>query len=71
MFATEAFVELPDTPVPEDVAARFQAALASLLHGGGVAAAVMTPEGTWVGAVGSADGVHDLDCSTASSASRA
>jgi D-alanyl-D-alanine carboxypeptidase len=60
-FPTQAFAGLPDTGVPEDVAAKFQAALASLLRDGGIAATVMTPEGTWSGAVGTADGVHDLE----------
>ena len=38
-------------PVPEDVAARFQAALADMADGGGIAATVMTPDGTWSGAL--------------------
>ncbi len=60
-FPTGAFAALPDDPVPGDVAARFQAALADMAHGGGITATVMTPEGTWSGASGKADGVHDLE----------
>jgi D-alanyl-D-alanine carboxypeptidase len=42
------------------VAAKFQAALADTADGGGIAATVMTPDGTWSGAFGKADGVHDV-----------
>jgi CubicO group peptidase (beta-lactamase class C family) len=40
------------------VAAKFQAALTDTE--GGITATVMTPDGTWSGAFGKADGVHDL-----------
>jgi D-alanyl-D-alanine carboxypeptidase len=59
-FPTGAFATLTDDPVPEDVAATFQAILDQMASGGGVAATVMTPEGTWSGAAGTADGVDDL-----------
>jgi D-alanyl-D-alanine carboxypeptidase len=61
-FPTAAFAALNDNPLPGDVAAKFQTALASLdsTAGGGVASTVTTPDGTWSGAVGTADGVHDL-----------
>ena len=59
-FPTNAFARLSDDAVPDDMAARFQAALDGLSAGGGIAATVMTPEGTWSGTAGTADGVHDL-----------
>jgi D-alanyl-D-alanine carboxypeptidase len=60
-FPTEAFAALSDDPVPEDVAAKFQAALTdAAYHGGGVTATLITPEGTWSGAFGKADDVHDM-----------
>ena len=60
VFATDAFADLSDDPVPESVAANFQAALADTADGGGIAATLMTPAGTWSGAFGKADGVHDM-----------
>jgi D-alanyl-D-alanine carboxypeptidase len=60
VFPTGIFAALSDDPVPGDVAAKFQAALADTADGGGIAATVMTPDGTWSGAFGTADGVHDL-----------
>ncbi|HUG95366.1 MAG TPA: serine hydrolase domain-containing protein, partial [Pleomorphomonadaceae bacterium] len=59
-FPTGAFAALSDDPVPEDVAAKLEAALADLAGGGGIAATVVTPEGTWSGAAGKADGIHDM-----------
>ena len=59
-FPTAAFAVLSDDPVPEAVAAKLNAALADIASGGAVAATVMTPEGPWSGAVGTADGVDDL-----------
>jgi D-alanyl-D-alanine carboxypeptidase len=61
-FPTAAFAALSDDPVPADLAAKFQAALASLdaAGGGGIAATVMTADGTWSGASGKADGIHDV-----------
>jgi len=60
-FPTETFAALSDDPVAVDVAARFQAALTDAVYdGGGVTATVMTPDGTWSGAAGKADGVHDM-----------
>jgi CubicO group peptidase (beta-lactamase class C family) len=61
-FPTAVFAALSDDPVSEDLAAKLQAALASWTDfgDGGMAATVMTPDGTWSGAVGKADGVHDL-----------
>ena len=59
-FPIAAFAALSDDPVPEDVALKFQAILADMAGGGGMAATVMTADGTWSGAVGKADGVHDV-----------
>jgi D-alanyl-D-alanine carboxypeptidase len=59
-FPTEAFAALSDDPVPEDVAAKFQAVLAEMAGGGGITATVITARGTWSGAAGKADGVHDM-----------
>lgn len=59
-FPTGAFAALGDGLVPGAVAARLEAALAATAGGGGIAATVMTPGGTWSGASGKADGVHDL-----------
>lgn len=60
-FPVEAFAALTEDPVPPDLAAKLQAALREMPpEGGGIAATVMTPDGTWSGAAGTADGVHDL-----------
>src|SRR5688500_8786200 len=59
-FPTEDFGALSEGPVPGDVAARFQEVLDDMAVGGGVAATVMTPFGTWSGAAGTADGIHDV-----------
>ena len=59
-FPTGAFAALSDQPAPASVAEKFQAALADMADGGGITAAVMTPDGTWSGGFGTADGVHDV-----------
>jgi D-alanyl-D-alanine carboxypeptidase len=59
-FPTGTFAALSRDPVPDDVAARLQAALDGMSGRGGIAATVISPEGTWSGAAGTADGVHDL-----------
>ena len=59
-FPTGAFADISEESFPEDVAARFQAVLDDMAAGGGIAATVMTPDGTWSGASGTADGVHDM-----------
>ncbi len=61
-FPTEAFAAITEDPVPDDLAAKFQAALAlhDVTGGGGMSATVMTAEGTWSGTTGKADGVRDL-----------
>ena len=61
-FPTEAFAFISEDPVTEEVAAKLQAALAQhdVTGGGGMSATVMTPEGTWSGTTGLADGVRNL-----------
>ena len=59
-FPTEAFADISEEGFPEGVAARFQAVLDDMAAGGGIAATVMTPDGTWSGASATADGVHDM-----------
>jgi CubicO group peptidase (beta-lactamase class C family) len=63
-FPTQGFAALSDAPVREATALKLQDALASMAGvagDGGLAATVMTAEGTWSGAVGKADGVHDME----------
>jgi CubicO group peptidase (beta-lactamase class C family) len=59
-FPTEAFADVREGPVSEDVAAKFQAALNDMAGGAGMAATVMSAHGTWSGAAGKADGVRDV-----------
>lgn len=59
----EAFADIRDNPVSADVAAEFQTALNKMsdLSGGvGMSATVLSSEGVWSGAVGTADGERDL-----------
>jgi D-alanyl-D-alanine carboxypeptidase len=59
-FPTAAFADISEDPVSEEVAAKFQAALRDMAGEGGIAATVMSPDGTWSGAAGKADGVRDV-----------
>ena len=59
-FPIARFAAINEGPVPEEMAAKFQTALEEMAGGGGIAATVMTPEGTWSGAAGTADGVDVL-----------
>lgn len=59
-FPIAAFAGISEDPVSEEVAAQFQAILNDMAGGGGMAATVMTPDGTWSGAAGKADGVRDV-----------
>ena len=59
-FPTTAFADIRESPVSTKVAAEFQAALRDMAGGGGMAATVMSPDGTWSGAAGKADGVRDI-----------
>src|SRR5918994_6233399 len=57
---TSAFADIREDPVSEEVAAEFQAALNEMARGAGMAATVMSPDGTWSGATGKAEGVRDV-----------
>src|SRR5215217_4432509 len=59
-FNTAAFADIREDPVSEEVAAEFQAAMNDMAGGGGMAATVMSADGTWSGATGKADGVRDV-----------
>ncbi len=60
-FPTAAFTEISETPVPDEVAEQLQETLAQSAAGRGVTATVMTANGTWSGAVGTADGENLMD----------
>jgi D-alanyl-D-alanine carboxypeptidase len=59
-FPIEAFADISEAPVSRKAAAEFQAALSEMAGGGGMATTVMSPDGTWSGAAGTADGVRDV-----------
>jgi hypothetical protein len=59
-FPTAAFADISEDPVSEEVAEEFLAALREMARRGGMTATVMSPEGTWSGATGKADGVRDV-----------
>lgn len=62
-FPTVAFTNIGEGPVSEGLAREFQAALnemSEMVGGGGMAATVMSPEGTWSGATGKANTVRDV-----------
>jgi D-alanyl-D-alanine carboxypeptidase len=59
-FPAAAFDDISADPVSERAAAEFQAILNDMADGAGMAATVMSPNGTWSGAVGKADGVRDV-----------
>ena len=61
-FPIEAFADISEDPVSEKEAAEFQAILIDMAasNGAGMSATVMTADGTWSGATGSADGVRDV-----------
>jgi D-alanyl-D-alanine carboxypeptidase len=59
-FPTTAFAKLSAAPLATSTASKLQAALALVAGRGGMTATVLTPQGTWSGAVGTADGEHDL-----------
>jgi D-alanyl-D-alanine carboxypeptidase len=59
-FPIAAFDDIREEPVPEEVAVEFQAALREMAGKGGMSATVMSPDGTWSGAVGKADSVRDV-----------
>jgi D-alanyl-D-alanine carboxypeptidase len=59
-FPTAAFADISEDPVSERAAAEFQAILDDMASGAGMAATVMSPDGTWSGATGEADRVRDV-----------
>ncbi|MGB7806727.1 MAG: serine hydrolase, partial [Actinomycetota bacterium] len=61
-FPIEAFADISEGQVSNARAAEFQAILDDIasLNGAGMSATVMTADGTWNGATGSADGVRDV-----------
>jgi D-alanyl-D-alanine carboxypeptidase len=59
-FPTAAFTDISEDPVSEGAAAEFQAILNDMAGEAGMAATLMSPDGTWSGAVGKADGVRDV-----------
>jgi D-alanyl-D-alanine carboxypeptidase len=59
-FPTAAFADISEDPVSKRAAAEFRAALNDMAGGGGMAATVMSAEGTWSGAAGKADSVRDV-----------
>jgi D-alanyl-D-alanine carboxypeptidase len=60
LFQTTPFTHVNPDPVSSQAAARLRDALAGMAGSGGMAATVMSADGTWSGAAGKADGVHDL-----------
>lgn len=59
-FSTDAFADLREEPVDAATAALLQRALDAAAGGDGVTATVMTADGTWTGAAGTADGVEPM-----------
>jgi D-alanyl-D-alanine carboxypeptidase len=59
-FPIEAFADISENPVSEETAAELQAILDDMAGRAGMSATVMSPEGTWSGATGKADGVRDV-----------
>jgi len=61
-FPIASFADISDDPVSKKEAAEFQAILDDMaaFNGAGMSATVMTANGTWSGATGSADGVRDV-----------
>ena len=71
-FPVASFTAISEEPVTEELAAKFQEALAlhDVADGGGMSATVMTAEGTWSGTTGRPT-VSETSRSTTSSRSRA
>lgn len=59
-FSTNAFADLREEPLDADTAALLQLALDAAAHGDGATATLMTSDGTWTGATGTADGVKPM-----------
>lgn len=63
-FPTAAFADISEDPVSDEAAAEFEAALNDMAGAGGMAATVMSADGTWSGAAGKADTVRDVRIDT-------
>jgi CubicO group peptidase (beta-lactamase class C family) len=59
-FPTAAFADISEDPVSRKAAAEFLAILNDMAGGAGMAATVMSRDGTWSGATGKADRVRDV-----------
>lgn len=59
-FPIETFADISEDPVSEETAAELQAILDDMAGRTGMSATVMSPDGTWSGATGKADGVRDV-----------
>jgi D-alanyl-D-alanine carboxypeptidase len=59
-FPTGAFADIHEKPVSGKVAAEFKEILTDMAGEGGMAATVMSADGTWRGAAGKADSVRDV-----------
>jgi len=59
-FSTDAFANLREGPVDADTAASLQESLDTAAGGDGATATVMTSDGTWTGATGTADGAEPM-----------
>jgi D-alanyl-D-alanine carboxypeptidase len=59
-FPIATFAAIGEDPVTEELAAEFQSLLNDMAGDGGMAATVMTHDGTWTGATGTADGVRAI-----------
>ena len=59
-FPIEVFADISEDPVPDDTAAELQAILDDMAGRAGMSATVMSPDGTWSGATGKANGVRDV-----------
>jgi D-alanyl-D-alanine carboxypeptidase len=59
-FPIEAFSDISEDRVSEEMTAEFQAVLDDMAGRAGVSATVMSADGTWSGAAGKADGVRDV-----------
>lgn len=59
-FPTAAFADISEHQVSDEMAAGFQGAFVEMAGGAGMAATVMSADGTWSGATGKADKVRDV-----------
>lgn len=59
-FPIETFADISEDPISEETAAELQAILDDMAGRTGMSATVMSPDGTWSGATGKADGVRDV-----------